>query len=235
MSCWGLLLLTTYLLENNAAAHRACACIPRMCVPPPVTCITAQRDVHSTTCPPCCSLHTVIRYSGFFTEGSYSVANRPWFLSFTFAVACCVIVSGCLAERTRLLVYPTYTGEHIHTYTFRCALKSHLEASCVAHTDSRPGRPLTSVCVTASVPAVVLVSIVHPLIVHWVWVRHSWLNRVSSCPVLDYAGGLPVHTLGESHDWLAAAHTCQQALDNPLLGNHSTLMSSRPDTQILRG
>jgi hypothetical protein len=49
------------------------------------------------------------------------VATRPWFLSFTFAVACCVIVSGCLAERTRLLVYPAYTGEqqshrHIESY-----------------------------------------------------------------------------------------------------------------------
>lgn len=92
------------------------------------------------------------RYSGFFSEGATS-SSRPWFLSFTFAVACCVIVSGCLAERTRLLVYPAYT--------------------------------------------VVLASVVHPLIVHWVWMPHSWLNRVSSCPVLDYAGGLPVHALGE--------------------------------------
>lgn len=69
------------------------------------------------------------------------MANRPWFLSFTFAVACCVIVSGCLAERTRLLVYPAYTGErpdtaNRHTYwllvMFRCAFnKGHLEASCL--------------------------------------------------------------------------------------------------------
>lgn len=93
------------------------------------------------------------RYTGFFSEGNATSSNRPWFLSFTFAVACCVIVSGCLAERTRLLVYPAYT--------------------------------------------LVLASLAHPLVVHWVWVPHSWLNRVSSCQVLDYAGGLPVHALGE--------------------------------------
>lgn len=94
----------------------------------------------------------VIGYSGFFTEGSLRSSSRPWFLSFTFAVACCVIVSGCLAERTRLVVYPAYT--------------------------------------------VLLVSLVHPLVVHWVWAEHSWLNKVSSCKVLDFAGGLPVHALG---------------------------------------
>jgi hypothetical protein len=47
----------------------------------------------------------VCSYSGFFYEGDLSMGHqRPWFLSFTFAVACCVIVSGCLAERTRLVV-----------------------------------------------------------------------------------------------------------------------------------
>jgi ammonia channel protein AmtB len=45
--------------------------------------------------------------------------------------------------------------------------------------------------------AVVLVSFVHPLIVHWIWAQQSWLNKVSTCRVLDYAGGLPVHALGE--------------------------------------
>lgn len=94
-------------------------------------------------------------YSGFFYEGgsSGSPQQRPWFLSFTFAVASCVIVSGCLAERTRLLVYPAYT--------------------------------------------VLVASLLHPLLVHWVWVNNSWLNSVSACRVLDFAGGLPVHALGE--------------------------------------
>jgi len=45
--------------------------------------------------------------------------------------------------------------------------------------------------------AVLLVSLVHPLVVHWVWAEHSWLNKVSSCKVLDFAGGLPVHALGK--------------------------------------
>eukprot|EP00775_Hariotina_reticulata_P005136 gene5136-5376_t len=95
----------------------------------------------------------IIGHSGFFAGApTAGVQQRPWFLSFTFAVACCVIVSGCLAERTRLLVYPAYT--------------------------------------------VVLSAIVHPLVVHWVWVNSSWLNNVSSCKVLDFAGGLAVHALG---------------------------------------
>lgn len=58
---------------------------------------------------------------------------------------------------------------------------------------------------------VVLVSLVHPLVVHWVWVQKSWLNRVSRCQVLDYAGGLPVHALGESLvlcDLREVAHCC---------------------------
>lgn len=94
------------------------------------------------------------RYTGFFYEGTLAgPQQRPWFLSFTFAVACCVIVSGCLAERTRLLVYPLYT--------------------------------------------VLIAALVHPLIVHWVWVDSSWLNTLSSCRALDFAGGLAVHALGE--------------------------------------
>lgn len=34
---------------------------------------------------------------------------RPWFFSWTFAVACVTVASGCLAERTRLAAYPAYT------------------------------------------------------------------------------------------------------------------------------
>eukprot|EP00877_Chromochloris_zofingiensis_P005647 jgi/Chrzof1/15083/Cz09g26170.t1 len=51
----------------------------------------------------------IIGYTGFFFEGDYITATRPWFFSWTFAVACCTIVSGCLAERTRLIAYPVYT------------------------------------------------------------------------------------------------------------------------------
>lgn len=101
----------------------------------------------------CCILF-IYRYSGFFYEGDVSGGQqRPWFLSFTFAVACCVIVSGCLAERTRLLVYPVYT--------------------------------------------VVVTAVVHPILVHWIWVDNSWVNSISQCRVLDFAGGLAVHALGE--------------------------------------
>lgn len=35
--------------------------------------------------------------------------NRPWFFSATFAMATVTIVSGCLAERTRLVAYPVFT------------------------------------------------------------------------------------------------------------------------------
>jgi ammonia channel protein AmtB len=100
------------------------------------------------------SVSRALRRSGFFYGApTLDFQQRPWFLSFTFAVACCVIVSGCLAERTRLLVYPAYT--------------------------------------------VAVSAIVHPLLVHWVWLNGSWLNSISSCKVLDFAGGLAVHVLGE--------------------------------------
>jgi len=45
----------------------------------------------------------------FFFEAGDGDATRPWFFSWTFAVAACTIVSGCLAERTRLAVYPAFT------------------------------------------------------------------------------------------------------------------------------
>jgi hypothetical protein len=48
----------------------------------------------------------LIGYSGFFLEDSGVDADRPWFFSWTFCVACVTIVSGCLAERTRFAAYP---------------------------------------------------------------------------------------------------------------------------------
>ena len=52
----------------------------------------------------------VIGYTGFFLENSEEDADRPWFFSWTFCVACVTIVSGCLAERTRFIAYPIYTA-----------------------------------------------------------------------------------------------------------------------------
>ena len=40
---------------------------------------------------------------------AYAQQQRPWFFSWTFCVAACTIASGCLAERTRLVVYPAFT------------------------------------------------------------------------------------------------------------------------------
>lgn len=104
-----------------------------------------------------CAWHP--RYSEFFYESDVSSAAeanptpKPWFFSFTFVVACCTIVSGCLAERTRLVVYPLYT--------------------------------------------LVIAALVHPLLVHWIWTPKGWLNGVSTCNVLDWAGGTVVHMVGE--------------------------------------
>jgi ammonia channel protein AmtB len=52
---------------------------------------------------------------------------------------------------------------------------------------------------------VVVTALVHPLLVHWIWVDSSWLNTLSSCRVLDFAGGLAVHALGEHLAAAAAA------------------------------
>jgi hypothetical protein len=49
------------------------------------------------------------RASHFFFQAGVAEAARPWFFSWTFCVAACTIVSGSLAERTRLLVYPSFT------------------------------------------------------------------------------------------------------------------------------
>jgi Amt family ammonium transporter len=59
----------------------------------------------STHCP--CSCRTNL----FFYEGSstFDKSTRPWFFSWTFCIASCTIISGCLAERTALSAYPVAT------------------------------------------------------------------------------------------------------------------------------
>jgi len=49
------------------------------------------------------------RASDFFYQAEVT-SNRPWFFSFAFLVATVSIASGCLAERTNLVVYPLYTA-----------------------------------------------------------------------------------------------------------------------------
>lgn len=51
------------------------------------------------------------RTNMFFYEGQYTYdkAIRPWFFSWTFCIAACAIISGCLAERTALAAYPIAT------------------------------------------------------------------------------------------------------------------------------
>lgn len=138
---------------------------------------------HSHTSPPppphtphsCCRPPTIISRSGFFYEGTSPDGQaRPWFLTFTFAVACVTIASGCLAERTRLLVYPCYT--------------------------------------------LLLSGVLHPLIVHWVWANDSWLNRLTRCSVLDFAGGFTVHALGacvRGGHTLVYVYPCTLSLHTP--------------------
>lgn len=47
----------------------------------------------------------------FFYEGgsTFDKSTRPWFFSWTFCIASCTIISGCLAERTALSAYPVAT------------------------------------------------------------------------------------------------------------------------------
>ncbi|WIA39769.1 hypothetical protein OEZ86_005825 [Tetradesmus obliquus] len=47
----------------------------------------------------------------FFHEGgsTFDKSTRPWFFSWTFCIASCTIISGCLAERTALSAYPVAT------------------------------------------------------------------------------------------------------------------------------
>lgn len=49
------------------------------------------------------------RISNFFTDGE-TLRTKPWFFTWTFALSCVTIASGCLAERTHLFVYPVYTA-----------------------------------------------------------------------------------------------------------------------------
>jgi hypothetical protein len=84
-------------------------------------------------------LFSVRSYSGFFYEGDLSMGHqRPWFLSFTFAVACCVIVSGCLAERTRLVVSGAHTCRRTHramhvSARVRCMLVPSHSVTCIQY------------------------------------------------------------------------------------------------------
>ena len=43
---------------------------------------------------------------------------------------------------------------------------------------------------------IAIASLVHPVLVHWVWAHDSWLSRVSACRPLDFAGGTVVHMIG---------------------------------------
>lgn len=85
---------------------------------------------------------------------------RSWFFSFTFALATVSIVSGCLAERTQIIVYP--------------------------------------------IVAVVMTIIVHPVIAFWAWNMDSWLQTMSSCRFLDFAGGTVVHGVGGCMGFIGA-------------------------------
>ena len=62
-------------------------------------------------------------------------------------------MSGCLAERTNLIVYPILT--------------------------------------------VVMSMWIHPVCAFWAWNATSWLQSVSHCQFLDFAGGTVVHIVGE--------------------------------------
>jgi hypothetical protein len=90
------------------------------------------------------------RRNGFFFNNQPT--SHPWFFSFTFCLTCMTIVSGCLAERTKLVVYPIYT--------------------------------------------IIICSFVHPLAVHWTWHSDGWLQTISKCHFLDFAGGTVVHLIG---------------------------------------
>ena len=100
---------------------------------------------HSYHCPPS------PRNSLFAIEDE-SDWPKPWFFTFSFALATVSIAGGCLAERTHLLAYPIVT--------------------------------------------VMLSAWVHPTAGFWAWNPQSWLQHVSSCEFLDFAGGTVVHTVG---------------------------------------
>lgn len=79
--------------------------VPQSCRPPPVAVLTLLGLTCGVSC--CASCRT----SQFFYEGETLVdkAVRPWFFSWTFCIAACTIISGCLAERTALAAYPVAT------------------------------------------------------------------------------------------------------------------------------
>jgi hypothetical protein len=63
---------------------------------------------HADTLPP--SLYPRSTSHFFYEGGSLPDKSiRPWFFSWTFCIATCTIISGCLAERTALTAYPAAT------------------------------------------------------------------------------------------------------------------------------
>lgn len=106
-------------LASRHALHVAAGAQP---APPDSMCACAQGsdlDVSRPEQPcPCCLLccqqplvcascrTTQFFYEGEFLEDKYT---RPWFFSWTFCIAACTIISGCLAERTALAAYPAAT------------------------------------------------------------------------------------------------------------------------------
>lgn len=73
-------LLTTCLLgSQQSSASCVCVCIPRsrVRVPPPVTCITAQRDMRSKNTPPC-PFFPVHAANLIGTRGSSQRAGTTW-------------------------------------------------------------------------------------------------------------------------------------------------------------
>lgn len=68
---------------------------------PRVACCAANNP-----CEPLSCRTTQFFYEGEFLENKYT---RPWFFSWTFCIAACTIISGCLAERTALAAYPAAT------------------------------------------------------------------------------------------------------------------------------
>lgn len=54
------------------------------------------------------SANGFIGHSMFFYNGS-EASDKPWFFSWAVALCCITVISGCLAERTRLSAYPLYT------------------------------------------------------------------------------------------------------------------------------
>lgn len=76
--------------------------------------------------------HSNFAPSGEKTHPGGTGLPKPWFFTFTFALSCITIASGCLAERTQLLAYPTYTVRDdvvvVDTAcNMKCASREHVE------------------------------------------------------------------------------------------------------------